>query len=59
MNAGDSATVEAMTKYGGEFVQRLASALRVADPDNLARCKATWPEYWTRYSEITVKEGKK
>lgn len=42
-------TIEAMSKYGGSFVKALAEMARRADPQNLAKIKAAWPEYWTEY----------
>jgi len=52
MNDNDYKTVEAMETFGGSFVQALAVAARRADPDNLAKIKATWPEYWAQYEEM-------
>jgi len=49
----DYATVEAMTIFGGSFVVALAHACRQADAVNLAKIKATWPEYWAEYSEMS------
>lgn len=48
----DLKVIEAMEKYGGSFVVALAQAARRADADNLARIKATWPEYWQQYTEM-------
>lgn len=52
MNDQDLAVIEAMEKYGGSFVVALAKAARRADSDNLAKIKATWPEYWQQYTEM-------
>ena len=49
--ARDYWTIEAMTKYGGSFVKALAEVARRADPQNLARIKTAWPEYWTEYEK--------
>ena len=43
------ATVVAMKKYGGGFVQVLADALIRADADNLQRLEKAFPEYIARY----------
>lgn len=51
----DLLVIEAMEKYGGSFVVALAQAARRADADNLARIKATWPEYWQQYTEMADK----
>lgn len=48
----DLKVVEAMEKYGGSFVVALAQAARRADANNLAKIKATWPEYWQQYLEM-------
>lgn len=44
-------TIQAMVKYGGSFVKGLAAAALHADRHNLAKIKATWPEYWEDYQE--------
>lgn len=48
----DYAVVHAMKHFGGGFVQTLAALCDRADPDNLARIKAAWPDYWAEYAEI-------
>jgi len=40
---------EAMINFGGDFVRRLGMLHRVGDPDNRARIKAAFPEYWEKY----------
>jgi len=50
-DARDYWTIEAMAKYGGSFVKALAEAARRADPQNLAKIKATWVEYWAEYEK--------
>ncbi len=52
MNDLDLDVIEAMEKYGGSFVQALAVAASRADADNLAKIKATWPEYWKQYTDM-------
>jgi hypothetical protein len=52
MTDEDFATVRAMETYGGGFVQALAAACHRADPENLVRLKAAFPEYWSHYSEM-------
>lgn len=51
MNDRDSWTLNAMTTYGGSFVKALVNLATHADPINLAKIKATWPEYWKDYEE--------
>ena len=48
----DFYVTEAMIEYGGNFVKRLAMAYRAADPENQARIKTAWPEYWEKYRGI-------
>lgn len=52
MNEEDIKVIEAMQKYGGSFIKALADAAERADQENLAKIKATWPEYWQRYTEM-------
>jgi hypothetical protein len=55
----DNDILRAMTRYGGNFVKWLASAARYADSENLAKIKATWPEYWATYREFAIKNSEK
>ena len=48
----DHNVIQAMSKFGGHFVQHLAEAAMHADTDNLERIKNTWPEYWNQYSKM-------
>jgi hypothetical protein len=41
-----------MMEYGGSFVRKLGAAALVADPENLAKIKATWPDYWAQYDRM-------
>jgi len=50
-----SQVAEAMTLYGGSFVQALGRALMQADNDNQRRIKETWPEYWAEYVDVAQK----
>lgn len=49
--------VEAMTKYGGSFVQALAECFHRADATNFAKLRETFSNYWEQY-EGMVKEVK-
>jgi len=42
-----------MIEYGGSFVRKLGAAALVADPENLAKIKAAWPDYWSQYDRMT------
>ncbi len=41
-----------MIEYGGSFVRKLGAAVMVADSENLAKIKSTWPDYWAQYSRM-------
>ncbi len=41
-----------MIEYGGSFVRQLGAAALVADSDNLAKIKSTWPDYWDQYTRM-------
>lgn len=45
-----------MTRYGGSFVQVLASLILRADAVNLEKIKITWPEYWNKYKGMGKQE---
>jgi hypothetical protein len=48
----DYEIVRTMERFGGSFVRTLAELCNRADPQNLAKIKATWPEYWQEYAEM-------
>jgi len=48
----DYKTLDKMEKYGGSFVKALAKLARHADPQNLAKIKSTWSEYWEFYEKM-------
>lgn len=54
MNDRDSWTLDAMDKYGGGFVKKLADLARHADPDNLKAIKKTWANYWKTYTLLGI-----
>ena len=54
----DHVVLETMMRYGGSFARALAQAARFADPENLKRIKATWPELWAKYSAMAQEESK-
>lgn len=49
----DSDVINTMIEYGGSFVRKLGAAALVADTDNLAKIKQTWPDYWAQYSRMS------
>jgi hypothetical protein len=48
----DKKTIETMMEYGGSFVRKLGAAALVADTENIAKIKQTWPDYWAQYSRM-------
>jgi len=44
---------KAMRVYGGGFIHGLGNAMDYADYHNLHKIKATWPEDWKRYLEMS------
>lgn len=50
MSSADFKVISAMRLFGGSFVHALATAATKADPDNLAKIKAAWPELWEKYA---------
>lgn len=49
MSGEDIQAIDAMHLYGGNFAKRLADLALVADPENLDKIKATWPDLWAKY----------
>ena len=49
----DFEIVRTMSIYGGSFIRTLAELCNRADAPNLAKIKATWPEYWQEYAEMS------
>lgn len=52
MNPTEEQIVNAMTEYGGSFVQALANAFRKADDGNAERIRLAFPEIWTIYTNL-------
>ena len=48
----DTYVIEAMAKFGGSFVKRLADLMVHADRVNRYKIIATWPEYWLEYQDF-------
>ncbi len=59
MNEKDHATVMAMQKYGGSFVQHLGILAMHADHNNLALIKKTWSLYWGQYERMAEQDAKR
>lgn len=58
MTEQDHKVIKAMLRYGGSFVQCLAECAFRADPINLAKIKATWPDIWEFYTGVAKREEK-
>ena len=52
MNITDRDVARTMEEYGGSFVSALGSAALRADPDNMAKIKEAWPDYWAYYLRL-------
>jgi hypothetical protein len=52
MRSHDIYVIQAMQRLGGSFVKALAEAALHADPENLEKLKAAFPEMWTKYAEL-------
>lgn len=52
MNPTEEQIVNAMTEYGGSFVQALANAFRKADDGNAERIRLAFPEIWAIYTNL-------
>lgn len=55
MSPEDLAVVGAMELLGGSFVKALAVAALKADPINLARLRAAFPDYWREYADLAAR----
>ena len=47
--------VRAMEEHGGSFVQTLALAWRLGDPDNRRRIEVTWGDLFAHYQVMFCK----
>ena len=47
--------LDAMQRFGGTFIQRLAATWLVADEINRRRLLAAFPDYWREYEAIAIK----
>ncbi len=51
---GDFEITNTMAQFGGSFARAIAAAARLADPTNLAKLKAAFPELWKEYAEVAL-----
>lgn len=55
-SAAHFAALDAMERYGGGFVMRLAAAWKRADGENHARLLAAFRHYLDQYTEMAARE---
>jgi hypothetical protein len=54
LSVDELATIEAMMRYGGNFVSRLATTMLAADRTNYCRICDAFPEIIHKYSEMAI-----
>jgi hypothetical protein len=54
----DRQILEAMSRYGGSFVQALARAAERADPVNLGKLRAAFPDVWQEYARLASQDAR-
>ncbi len=55
----DYLILDAMSTYGGGFVQQLSKLARVADTTNFAKLKVTFANYWEEYDSFLPENDRK
>jgi hypothetical protein len=55
----DHQITEAMIQYGGSFVKGLGHLYRLADHHNKKRIRATFGDYWDKYTQIAETEAQR
>jgi hypothetical protein len=55
----DYLILDAMSQYGGGFVQQLSKLARVADTTNFAKLKVTFANYWEEYDAFLPESDRK
>jgi hypothetical protein len=50
--------LEAMEKYGGNFIQQLARLYRAADMENKRKLTSTFENYFQKYDEVATQVHK-
>ena len=55
----DYLILDAMSTYGGGFVQQLSKLARVADTTNFAKLKVTFANYWEEYDAFLPESDRK
>jgi hypothetical protein len=41
-----------MITYGGSVAEKLGQLYRLGSENNRLKIKATWPDYWQKYTEL-------
>jgi hypothetical protein len=55
----DYIILDAMSTYGGSFVQQLSKLARVADATNFEKLKHTFSNYWEEYDRFLPEGDRK
>lgn len=55
----DYLILDAMSQYGGSFVQQLSRLARVADTTNFTKLKVTFANYWEEYDRFLPESDRK
>lgn len=55
MNITDHEITTAMISFGGSFAAALGKLFQLGDPQNQARLKAAFPEYWKDYADLVTR----
>ena len=55
----DYLILDAMSTYGGGFVQQLSKLARVADSVNFAKLKVAFANYWEEYDSFLSESDRK
>ena len=55
----DYLILDAMSTYGGGFVQQLSKLARVADTVNFAKLKVSFANYWEEYDAFLPENDRK
>jgi hypothetical protein len=58
MTTQERATLDAMMKYGGNFVRALERAYVSADPENRQKIRETWRIEWAKYERMAEDTAK-
>ena len=58
MTTTEHQALDAMQKYGGNFVRALERAYVSADPENRQKIRETWRNEWAKYTRMAEDTAK-